>query len=265
MDRKQRIYFMTGFGLLVVVVLLLLAQRTFFRAGDRIVLPDLTAGAEDGPQTGQETGGLNEVRVTPATVQLAVGTLNRPSAYSRSQSVEIFWSGGSGTVKSVVSVSGGVTRVDAQQPDGSLRHTLVAGDRAAGWYDDEETYAVLSAQGFSGDAAARMPTYATVLTLPVEEIAQADYRDRDGVACIYVATRESGDGYADQYWISTATGLLQAAERTERGELVYRFTAGELSQEPQGDDTFLLPDGGVWPPPAEEAAARAGIREPYSD
>lgn len=76
------------------------------------------------------------------------------------------------------------------------------------------------------------------------------------MACIYVATRESGDGYADQYWISTATGLLQAAERTERGELVYRFTAGELSQEPQGDDTFLLPDGGVWPPPAEEAAAR---------
>lgn len=254
MDRKQRTYVMAGFGALVMIVVLLLAQRSLSGRGEQIVLPDLSTGTEDGPHAGQESGGLNEVRITPDTVQLAIGTLSRPTAYSRTQSVEVFWSGGSGVTDCTVSVSGGITRVDTRQPDGSIRHTLVAGNQAAVWYDDEEAYTVLSAQGFSGDIAARMPTYETVLSLPVEEIVQADYRERDGVACIYVATRETEGGYADQYWISTATGLLQAAERTEAGQLVYRFTAGEAAQEPPEETLFQLPDGSPWPRPAETAS-----------
>lgn len=246
---------MAGFGVLVLIVVLFLAQRTLSGTEGSIVLPDLNAGSGDGPSAGQETGGLNEVAITPDTVQLAVGTISRPIAYSRTQTVETFWSGGSGTEVSTVSVSGGVTRVDIQQPDGSVRHTLVAGNEAAVWYDEEETYAVLRSEGFSPDIAARTPTYETVLTLPVGDIVQADYRDRDGVACIYVATRETEEGYADHYWISTATGLLQAAERTERGQLVYRFTAGELNQEPPEEALFRLPDGGVWPQ-AETAQSR---------
>ncbi len=256
MDRRQRTYVMAGFGALVLIVVLLLAQRSYSGTGDRIVLPDLHAGTADGPHTGQETGGLNEVRITPDTVQLAIGTMSRPASYSRTQTVEVFWSGGSGSTDCTVSVSGGATRVDTRQPDGSIRHALVSGDQAAVWYDDEESYTILGAQGFSADIAARMPTYETVLTLPVEDIVQADYQDRDGVACIYVATRESENGYADQYWISTATGLLQAAERTERGTLVYRFTAGELSQEPPEEALFQLPDGAGWPPEPEVEKGR---------
>ena len=56
--------------------------------------------------------------------------------------VETFWSGGSGTSVSQVSVSGGRTRIDTPLPDGSICHMLVIGGSAAVWYDDETTWTV---------------------------------------------------------------------------------------------------------------------------
>ena len=98
-----------------------------------------------------------------------------------------------------------------------------------------------------------MPTYEEVLLLPVMDILQADYQDRDGTGCIYVATAENERGYADKYWVSVSTGLLVAAERTCNGELVYRFTASPLDSDPPEDSLFLLPDGST----LEEAAEGA--------
>lgn len=212
------------------------------RGGGGIRLPEGSAEAETGE--GQDAvSGVDVLEITPGTVKPAISTLSRPVTYQRTQTVETFWSGGSGQTVSQVAVNGGTTRVDTALPDGSVRHTLVAGSAAAVWYDDEEEWVVFRVEDFTADVAQRMLTYETVRELPVEDIAQADYRELDGVYCIYVETGPDEAGYADRYWVSVSSGLLYAAERTCQGELVYRFTTTEPDAETPEESLFRLPDG----------------------
>ena len=161
--------------------------------------------------------------------------------------METFWSGGSGQSVSQVYVSGSRTRLDTQLPDGSVRHTLVSGDSAGVWYDDETEWAALGAGPLAADQSARMPTYETVRDLPASSIAAADYRTLDGLSCIYVETRPDGAGYADFYWVSVDSGLLCRAERTLHGALVYRFTGDTPETASPDESLFLLPDGTALP------------------
>ena len=126
-----------------------------------------------------------------------------------------------------------------------MRHTLVSGERVGVWYDSEKSWTLLHSAGqpAASDAMGRMLTYETVLELPAEEIAAADYRERDGVYCIYVEVLPDSEGYISRYWVSVSDGLLYAAERILGEKLVYRFTAGQLNTETPEEELFLLPDG----------------------
>ena len=236
-------YFTMGLGILLLVFVLLMAYTSRSGSGG-IVLPEVQADGSGTEGPGGESQ-LNVVEISPQTVQAAVRTLSRPASYSRSQTVETFWSGGSGQTAAQVYVSGGRTRIDAQLADGSVRHTLLAGEQAGVWYDSGKDWTLLRTAGQPGaaDLTGRMLTYEAVLDLPAEQISAADYRERDGGYCIYVEVAPDGEGYASRYWISVADGLLHAAERTCDGELVYRFTAGETDTEPPEENLFLLPDG----------------------
>lgn len=234
-------YMTMGFGvlLLVVVVLLIMGNR---RGTGGIVLP---AAPADGAGVEEKEGEsrLNRVEITPETVKPAINTLARPVSYSRTQVVETFWSGGSGQSVTQIYVSGSRTRLDTQLADGSVRHMLVSGGMAGVWYDDETEWTALRAGTLTADLAGRMLSYETVRDLPVEEIAAADYRERDGVYCVYVETRPDGDGYVDRYWVGVETGLLYAAERLSGQDLIYRFTAGQPETDTLEEGLFLLPDG----------------------
>ncbi len=241
LDKRKQILFNVGFGVVLLIFVLLLARGNLRESGG-IVLPEMPADG-GGIVDGDADSGMNVIAVTPDTVQTAVDTLSRPATYQRQQTVELFWSGGSGKTVSQVAVSGDYTRVDYTLADSTAVHMLVVAGTAALWYDAETEWARLTDQEFSADIAQRMLTYEAVLDLAVEDIAEADYRERDGVFCIYLATRENADGYAERYWVSVASGLLLAAERTEGGELVYRFTASEPTAEQPDASLFLLPDG----------------------
>ena len=244
MKKPKTAYVVTGVSILLILVVLILAQGGLRHSGN-IVLPMEQADTE-GSGSGSGSEELGVVQITPDTVQPAINTLSRPATYSRTQTVETFWSGGSGKSVSLVSVSAGRTRVDTQLPDGSTRHMLVIGSSAAVWYDDETEWTVLTAEQFNADVAQRMLTYETVRDLPVSDIAQANYQELDGVSCIYVSTREDEDGHASSYWVNVNNGLLKQAERYCDGELIYRFTAEDTNLEAPEEDMFLLPDGTVW-------------------
>lgn len=240
-------YATMGFGLLLLLVLLLLVWGGHRRSA-AIVLPEnQSEGGPLGPEPPDSR--VNTISITPETVRPAIAALSRPAAYSRTQQVETFWSGGSGQASATVYVSGGRTRLDASLPDGSVRHTLVVdgpgeGEALTGvWYDDEKTWRTLRTGSQAADQAARMPTYETVRDLPAGDIAQADFREAYGGRCVYVETRIDAGGYMDRYWVSAENGLLVAAERLWQGDLVYRFTAGEADVSPQEESLFLLPDG----------------------
>lgn len=243
LDKRKQTFFNVGVGVVLLVFVLLLA-RGDLRGSGGIVLPEMPTDGV-GAADGDGNSGMDVVAVTPDTVQTAVDTLSRPATYQRQQTVELFWSGGSGKMVTQVAVSGSHTRVDYTQADSTAVHMLVVAGTAALWYDEETEWVRLTSQEFSADIAQRMPTYEAVLDLAVEDIAEAGYQERDGVYCIYLATREDEDGYARQYWVSVDSGLLLAAERTERGELIYRFTAGEPTADLPDASLFLLPDGSV--------------------
>lgn len=254
MDKKRSLYLALGFGALLAVVVLLLAWGGR-RQTREIILPESQSdSAGVGGEGGEDR--LNTITITPETVRPAISTLARPAAYSRSQTVEIFWSGGSGQTLSQIYVSGGRTRLDTQLADGGVRHMLLeAGPdgegRAGVWYDSETTWRLLQAPFLTADAAGRMPTYETVLDLPVERIAAADYREDQGVRCVYVETAADSAGYVDRYWVSVESGLLHMAERLLGGDVVYRFTAGAPEIAAQEESLFLLPGGAVLPEAGE--------------
>jgi len=245
MDKKRVTYTAMGFGVLLVVVLLMLTWGGRRQSGG-IVLPESQANASGMGDEGLNSR-LNTVSITPETVGSAVSVLSRPAAYSRSQMVETFWSGGSGQSSAQVYVSGSRTRLDTSLPDGGVRHTLVdtsSSRTIAGvWYDDEKFWTRLDSAGLTADQAGRMLTYETVRDLSPASIAIADYREAYGENCIYVETAAGEDGYRDRYWVSVGNGLLIAAERLWGEDVIYRFTAGEPDITPQDESLFLLPDG----------------------
>lgn len=246
MDKRRFTYMTIGFIVLLAVVLLLTWGG--YRQSGGIVLPESPADAS-GTDSEETDSRLNAVVIDPETVHFAVGALSRPSAYSRSQTVETFWSGGSGSSVSQVYVSGQRTRFDTALPDGSTRHMLVdasSSQTLSGvWYDDETEWTKLSSQALTADQAGRMLTYETVRDLPPASIALADYREEYGENCIYVETLAGEDGYQDRYWVSVDSGLLIAAERLWEETLIYRFTTGNPDISPQEESLFLLPDGSV--------------------
>ena len=93
MDKKRMIYTTMGFGILLVVVMVLLAWGGRRQSGG-IILPESqtdSAGLNEDDQSSR----LHAVAVSPETASAAISylTLSRPSSYSRTQQVETFWTG----------------------------------------------------------------------------------------------------------------------------------------------------------------------------
>ena len=243
MDKKRMLYTTMGFGILLVVIMILLAWGGRRQSGG-ITLPESQTGSAGIGEDGQNSR-LHPVSVSPETASAAISflTMSRPTSYSRAQLVETFWSGGSGQSSFQVSVSGSRTPL----PDGSVRHTLVeeSGEQtlAGIWYDEETEWTLLRSQDLTAGLAGRMLSYEALREVPAEDIAAADYREENGAGCIYVETGPDEAGYRDRYWISVESGLLTTAERLYGETVVYRFTAGEADVSPQDEELFLLPTG----------------------
>ena len=183
------------------------------------------------------------VEIAPETVQAAIATLSRPQSYQRTVSVEQIWSGGSKKTDLTTVVSNGWTRVDQSLPNGDVRHTLTNGETTHIWYNEEMKVFTGAAGEISADNEQMIPTYEEILSLPVDTITAADYRDYADMDCIYVETAENAQGYALRYWVSVESGLLAAAERMTGETCVYRMTASMPDSAAPAAAAFKLPDG----------------------
>lgn len=238
MGKKNMPAFITVTLLTLLIVILLGANS--IRRTAHIHLPD-----EDAMQKSEsaETDGsaINQLSVTPDTVQQVIATLDRPERYARTVTVEQIWSAGSGKFTSSVFVLNGWTRTDTQMTDGTVRHSITDDETSYIWYGSEEEFYEGVSGEFSADAEQMIPTYEDVLALPSEQILHAGYRSYADTDCIYVETRLSGD-IVLCHWVSVYDGLLTAAEKYEGETLVYRMTATAVS-DTLLEEQFTLPDG----------------------
>ena len=241
MDKRRLNWVTWSFVGLTVLVLALMLAGTL-RRPEEIVLPSSESSPEEG--SGQmDSDALQEIKVTPDTVQAAVATLARPETYRRTVTVEQIWSGGSGTYEITMSVIGPWTRTDRTMPDGRVRHTITGPETVYIWYNSERTVYSAPVGEITADNELPIPTYEEVLTLDPEQITAADYRAVSNVNCIYVESRE-GD-YTLRYWVSVETGLLAAAEKLQGEETVYRMASLAVDQTLPTEADFTLPDGTV--------------------
>ena len=203
-----------AFVALVLLVLLFVVRGALHRPA-RIVLPQETESGESSDES-LDDGSAGRVSVRPDTVQSAIATLARPTRYTRSITIERYYTGGSGVDRSTVSVVGA--------------------------YGSGKEY-FESAASFTADEEQGIPTYEDILRLDTKCIKTADYRLLDTVDCIYVETAADDGGYIERYWVSVSDGLLCAAEKLNGDEVVYRMAGMTVDTAAVNADTFTLPDG----------------------
>lgn len=245
MERGKLKWITWGFAVATVLIVALMLAHTLRRT-THITLPPPMADSSD-VQSGAEANrnALSVVEIRPETVQTAIETLYRPDTYRRTITLEQFWEGGSGQWTVTAWVKDGWQRTDRLMPDHRLRHTVTDGEMTYIWYNSEQKVFSAPAGDITADHDQSIPTYEEILSLEAEEIVTADYRQVDGVECIYVETAENERGYALRYWVSVDSGLLVSSEKLHYGALVYRMMALTLDAAEPMDADFTLPDGTV--------------------
>ena len=243
MDKRRMNRITIGFIVVMALVIAVMFGNNLRRPA-RVVLPETGDTADQSDVTG-DGDGLGLVAVEPDTVQTAIATLSRPDHYRRNVTIEQFWDGDSGTYEVSVLVYGAWTRTDRTLSDGQVRHTITDGETTYIWYGAESAVFSAPAGEITADDEQSIPTYETILDLPMETIAAADYRSTSGINCIYVETAEDDLGYVQRYWVSVDTGLLVASERLQDGETIYRMASLTADLSTPSTDRFILPDGTV--------------------
>lgn len=231
-----------AFATLIVLVVAFLLRLTMHRPPS-VTLPE-TTDLQSGEGVVQEAGqdALRRVEVTPQTVQRVIERLARPANYSRTITIDRFWTDGSGQMTATVYVLDGWTRVDTARIGAQTRHLITGDGKSWIWYGEDERV-FTGAAAFSADEEQNIPTYEDVLRLNTASIAAADYRTFGGINCIYVETAADEAGYVECYWVSVDSGLLVAATRTEQGTLIYRMSGLEALVGGADEEAFRLPNG----------------------
>ena len=233
-------------GAILLIVFLFIAYAALDSGRPQIVLPDSASTQEPAdPESGEGNRDLAaRLEVTPSSVQNVIATLARPEAYSQELSITMYWSGGSGTAYVNSYVRDGAVRMDTVLPDGQWRHILRDGGQTYIWYNSDTADVYQAPTGsFSVDDELWVPTYEDLLEVAPERLAEAGYETYLETDCIYAATAEDGDGYAERYWIAVDSGLLVAAERLQNGQTVYLMEASDTTVSEPSPELFTLPDG----------------------
>ena len=224
----------------VIIVCFVLFRRE--SSGQDIVVSLPTAEpVESSPAESPQ--GDNFADITPDTVQAAISTLSRAQSYSRTVTVKYYWPGGESSTELYSWVDGERTRIRIQL-DADSENILVDGSTLYIWYDSipAQVYSGPVTDSLEADQWLRCLSYEDLLELPTTDIFTAAYELYNGESCIYVEY-DSGDlDYKNCVYISTATGLLVAAETYDATGLIYSMSAGAAS--------LATPDEGMFIPPS---------------
>jgi hypothetical protein len=241
-DKKRLNWVTIGFTALALLVISMMLMNTIRRPAE-IKLPDVETSSDQATENPNQTSAtLNVIEITPDTVQSAVETLSRPGMYQRTITVEQFWSGGSGSYDTTVTVNGPWTRTDRIMPDGRVRHCISGTNEVYIWYNNEHNVYAGSVGDVSADNEQSIPTYEDILDLQPDQIVVSDYLAFSEINCIYVEA-VFPDHYTLRYWVSVDTGLLVAAEKLFEQETIYRMGALALDLTEPSPTSFTLPDG----------------------
>lgn len=210
-----------------------------------IVLPDIPPVSPSHEGTGDGSGS-EPVEVNSDTVQAVVATLKRPDSYSRVLHVQSMWGNESAEYDISMWVKGPCLRLSVTSEKWDEEKNILMDDgRVTIWYgtDTGSRYTVprneLEQDTILGDELGMIPTYESILKLDAGDIIDAGYVDFNGQR-IMAAAKDSALGYMWYYYVSTDTGLLEAAEVWDGDTPVYRMISEPAELNAPDDSMFIL-------------------------
>lgn len=210
-----------------------------------IVLPsDMTElpAVSPEPSTDDLQPALQGVEITADNVQDIIASLIRPSNYSFSVQNTLYYGPNSATFERRQYIKNGACRTDELSSTGAVvRSAIRYEDKTYLWENGDTRYTLVQSGTFTEDAAAMLPTYETVISLPREQILEAGLTNIDYKPCIYVKTTEAD--FSVTYYISTISGLLTQMELLQGETLIRRCTLSSVMTNAPADSFFVLPGG----------------------
>ena len=181
--------------------------------------------------------------MTPATVQTAVETLRRSDSYSRTLSIQDFWSGGRRSRTLRVWVRGDNLRLSIAEDvsDAVQENVLIKGGEKWIWYSDSGSVYRGPVRSGDADGFQTLLTYEALLDAPAEEILDAGYAEFAERNCIFVRWRSGELGYVSECWIDPATGLLMGERRYDGEILIYSMESSAPDLTTPDDALFAEP------------------------
>lgn len=186
-------------------------------------------------------GGVQTVEVTPETVQAVIACLSRAESYSRTMTVETFWSGGSDSREVQVWVHGGSTKITVDQDGSPTKHVLIKDGERWIWYSDSTQVYHGAAGDSDADEYQSLLTYEDILKLDVSRILEAGYDDYEGEGCVFVRYVQGELGYESLCRISMDAGLPVSWETYDGETLIYRMSSSPIELSTPDDGVFAEP------------------------
>lgn len=247
MGEKSRVRFIVLITLILAAAVVYSFSVSLFQDTPSVGFADIGRPQDGGPDVPDPFESMVLVDVTPDTVQRVIETLDRYASYSRTVTVEYLNMGLlTGTLTAAVAVDGAWTRADVTEQNGRTEHSILGEGVRWLWYDEEEEYVEVPADGESADLLQRLPTYEDTLEAEREHITAASYELRGGVPCVYVEVLQPELDYLERFWVSVESGLLVSSETVKDGQTVYRMSSYQVESPLSGEtDRFSLPDGTV--------------------
>ena len=172
--------------------------------------------------TPEDSSGKSVISVTPDTVQTVLRTLSRSDSYSRTLTVERFWSGGVSVSEVNVWVWGDMCRLSIRSEEQDrVRNVLLAGNEKWIWYSDSPNVYTGAAAADEADRWQSIYSYEKIGSLEVSQILDADFLDFGGEKCVYVRFSDGLLGYVSECYVSCSTGLLMGEDVFDGSRVIY--------------------------------------------
>ena len=237
--RGASIYILILIALLALGVLVFLFLRSRQPATPAVTLPTVPTPDTSAPAAPESTAGVQTIAVSPATVQAAVATLRRIDSYSRTLTVQDFWSGGSRDRSIDVRVRGDRLRLSIRSgDDGPQQEMLIVGGEKWIWYSDSDALYRGEALPDDADEWQTLLTYEALLDAPAGRILDAGYAEFAERNCIFVRWRAGTLGYESECYIDPDTGLLMG-ERCYDGDILFYSMDSSWPDVTTPDESFF--------------------------
>lgn len=236
------------FYILILLAFLTLGALIYFLAPGNapetpaVLLPAMPTPVSGGEESDTGYVGGELITLDCDSVQTVIAMQKRVDSYSRSLTVQSFWSGGSSSSEISTWVRGGDTRVSIRRGgDETVKNILLLDDRKWIWYSDAAGVYQGPARDGDADAYQTLLTYEDVLDLPREAILDAGFLPYEGESCVFVDYESGQFGYRNRCYISADTGLMMGQETYDGDVLIYLMTSSRPDLSMPADELFAPP------------------------